>query len=167
MSQKPWHLIDFLVRIQKEILSLKKCIKDNLHEKQKMQKEHLLFLVDILENLDRLNKTIAHEKHHFDEKSLLLFKSFDVIRKKIKKYLDGQKVCKIELGLHPEMDFCEIVETEEVDDIKLNGTIKSVLSDGHMHAGKLLKPARVTTYITKDSLDKSKIESFRESVQNQ
>lgn len=140
-------LVDFLVQIQKTALSQKKCIKDTNFTIKKNQKEHLLFLVEILENFDSLYARISNQKDRFDRTSLKVFNSFNIIRKKISNHLESHCVHKIDLDKNElEMGLCEVVETEEVDDHKLKGKVKSVLSQGYMHSGEVLKTARVITY---------------------
>lgn len=140
-------LIDFLIQVQRIVIAQKKCIKDNQFEIKKNQKEHLLFLIEVLDNFEKLNEKISHQQDSFDPKALRVFKSFDIIKRKISNYLESQSVQKIVLDKNKvEINLCEVVDTEKTDDHNMKGKIKHVLHDGYMYSGEVLKSARIITY---------------------
>ncbi len=140
-------LVDFLVNVQKTVLFQKKEIKDTKFKIEKQQKEYFLFLIDVLDKFNGLYDTIASQTDRFDSTSLKVFRSFDIIRKKISHHLASESVHPIDLsdGL-VKINLCEVVSSEEIDDDRMKGKIKNVLSTGYTHNDKVLKSTRVTTY---------------------
>ena len=140
-------LIEFLVDVQKTVLDLKKNIKDIKYKEEKNRREYFLFLIDVLENFDNLRSVISVNEGMLDKRSLQVLKSYDMIYRKISNHLDSQDVQKIDLDdNNAKIEYCEVVDSVEVDDPLLKGKVKDIVNHGYTHSGKVLKCTRVITY---------------------
>ena len=141
-------LWEFLVEIQQTVLRQKKSLKDATFKKEKDHREHLLFLIDIWEKMDFLERRISPQRDSFDKKSLRVFNSFKIIANAILTQLEAHQVEPMKLDHHKiDPRLCEVVDGEETDNPQLKGTIKEVLSPGHLYKnGEVLRFARVVTY---------------------
>ena len=144
---KQKELVDFIVQAQRTIVHQRKCLKDVNFDMEKKTKEYLLFLIEIVENFDSLYEKISCQEDRFDRASLRVFNSFKIIRNKVSHYLESNSVQKIDLrDREVKINLCEVVDTEKTNDDEMKGKIKSILSDGHLYGGEVLKAARVITY---------------------
>lgn len=140
-------LIQFLVDVQKKILEQEKGLKDLRYKEKKNQKGNFLFLIEVLENFSTLQSAISAKENIFDKTNLKILRSYDMIHRKISNYLEGQGVQKINFHDNmPRIEYCKVIESEEVDNPSLKGKIKDIVSHGYTCSDKVLKYAQVITY---------------------
>ena len=139
------------IEFQLKIDELTRALREQEQSLKTREKERDLQIFEVLDAFENLNENIKEKEESFDKTNRMLVKNISSIQRKLIRFLEANNKFRIEFPNNKaKMEYCEVVETREMDDME-NETILSVVKTGYIDKKQntVLRKASVITVLNR------------------